>query len=435
MRKFRTLIRIAAFFLMIPILSGCGKPEDDTASPPQRHPELKVVTSYGGTDGNRRHFEEALELYERRTGVTVDDNSGTANEKWKAKVMADFETASEPDVLFFFTDSVTDSLINAGKLVSIEEIREVYPEYAANMKDSMLAVAGDGKHYAVPSYGYWENLFVNRAVLGACGVDMPDADYTWDEFLRDCEQIRSCGYVPISGSLGQFPHYWFEFVVMNNGSVEDHLDIPQLGENGVLIKNAAAMKWLNALHDLELLYSRGFFPGDTMTSDETEVSTAFAEGKAAFMLEGSWMVSWLESYYPDRINDYAVTFVPAKGERLPTQIVGGLSMGYFITRKAWDDPEKRQAAVAFVELLTSEEVLGTFVTTEITALKDGISQEGFSPLQQSAAENNAGITDVTGAVQDTIPAMMRSTLFANIQYVVTDKMSAEEAITEALRVK
>lgn len=145
---------------------------------------LNVVTSYGGDDGNRGNFEAAVKAYEASTGNKVNDGSATSNEEWKAKVLTDFETGSEPDVLFFFTNADAEPFIKADKVVSIEEIRAEYPDYASNMRDSMLAVASDGKQYAVPSYGYWENMFVNKAVLDDCGIAVPGPDYTWDQFLQ-----------------------------------------------------------------------------------------------------------------------------------------------------------------------------------------------------------------------------------------------------------
>ena len=172
---------------------------------------LNVVTSYGGDDGNRANFEAAVAEYEKQTGNKVNDGSATSNEEWKARVLTDFETGSEPDVLFF-TNADAEPFVSAGKVVSIDEIRAEYPDYATNMKDSMLAVASDGKNYAVPSYGYWENMFVNKSVLDACGIEVPGPDYTWDQFLADCQTILDNGYTPIACSLVEVPHYWFEFV-------------------------------------------------------------------------------------------------------------------------------------------------------------------------------------------------------------------------------
>ena len=429
--------RILLFLpVLLLLLSACAAKSDTEAETREtgREPvELYVVTSYGGNDGNRPAFEEAVKAYEAETGNVVIDGSATSNEGWKAKVLADFETGSEPDVLFFFTNADADSIIQGQRVVSIEEIREQYPAYAANMKQTMLAEAADGRHYAVPSAGYWENLFVNTRVLEQCGVQLPGTDYTWDQFLADCETIKNHGYTPIACSLYEVPHYLFEFAVMNNGTLENHLQVPALDENGQLIPDETAEKWVAALTDIQSLYQLGYFPGNTLTAADAQTVTMFAEGKAAFLIDGSWQVGYLSEHHGSHLSDFKVCCVPAKGERKATEAIGGISMGYFITRKAWEEERTREAAVEFVNHLTSDEVLSTFIRTEVTALVDGAFPEGLNTLEQSAADVNAQLTGVCEAVQDTISAEAKSTLFANIQKVVTGRMTPEEAIASALK--
>ena len=148
-----------------------------------------------------------MKAYEEATGNKILDASASSNEEWKAKVLTDFETGTEPDVLFFFTNADAEPIVKAGKVVDIAAIRAEYPDYGSNMRDSMLAVASDGKSYAVPSSGFWENMFVNTKVLEDCGVAVPGPDYTWDQFLKDCQSIKDKGYTPIACSLFEVPHY------------------------------------------------------------------------------------------------------------------------------------------------------------------------------------------------------------------------------------
>lgn len=443
-----TMKRLLALLLVLVMalsLVACGQsaaPAEESAAPsagtdntePAKEPVmLNVVTSYGGDDGNRKNFEAAVKSYEEATGNKVNDGSATSNEEWKAKVLTDFETGSEPDVLFFFTNADAEPFISAGKVVSIDEIRAEYPDYAANMKDSMMAVASDGKQYAVPSSGYWENMFVNKSVLDACGIEVPGPDYTWDQFLADCQTILDNGYTPIACSLVEVPHYWFEFAVMNNGSLANQLEVPTVDADGKLVDDAAAQKWIAALNDLKELYELGYFPKNTLTATDAETVAMFGDGEAAFLIDGSWKVGHFVENYADTLDDYVVSYVPGKGDRSASEAIGGISMGYFITRKAWDDPAKREAAVEFVSHLTSDEVLSTFVTTEVTALVNGAKPSGLNALQQSAADANASITGVVGAVQDTITGEAKGDLFANIQNVVTGKMTAEEAVESAIK--
>ncbi len=443
MKKFLALLLAV---LMVVSLAACGQTaapngsqtadepkESGTTEQPASTPvTLNVVTSYGGDDGNRKNFEAAVKAYEEATGNKINDGSATSNEEWKAKVLTDFETGSEPDVLFFFTNADAEPFITANKVVSIDEIRTEYPDYAANMKESMMATAADGKHYSVPSSGFWENMFVNKTVLEACGVAMPGPDYTWDQFLADCQTILDNGYTPIACSLFEVPHYWFEFAVMNNGTLANQLEVPTLNEDGTLRDDAVSQKWVAALNDLKNLYELGYFPKNTLTASDAETVAMFGDGEAAFLIDGSWKVGYFNENHGDELENYSVSFVPGKGERKATEAIGGISMGYFITRKAWDDPAKREAAVKFVETLTSDETLSTFVTTEVTALVNGAKPAGLNALQQTAADVNAEITGVIGAVQDTISSEAKADLFGNIQKVVTGQMTAEEAVASAI---
>lgn len=441
MKKNRLLALLLAAMMLLGLLAGCsGKPtggtptqnpggsqeSKDPTQPANTPVELNVVTSYGGDDGHRKDYETAVKAYEDATGNKILDASATSNEEWKAKVLTDFQTGTEPDVLFFFTNADAEPIIQAGKVVDIATIRAEYPDYADNMRDSMMAVASDGKTYAIPSSGFWENMFVNTKVLADCGIDIPGPDYTWDQFLADCQTIKDKGYTPIACSLFEVPHYWFEFCVMNNGTLANQLDIPADASD------AAGQKWCAALNDMKDLYEKGFFPANTLTATDAETVQLFGDGDAAFLIDGSWKVSYFMENYPDNLGDYAISYVPAKGERKASEAIGGISMGYFITKKAWDDPAKQAAAVEFVKHMTSDDVMSTFVTTEVTALKNGVSPSGLNELQQSAADANAYITGVIGAVQDTITSEAKTDLFGNVQNVVTGAMSAEDAVNSAI---
>lgn len=435
MKKNRFLALALTGALTLGLLAGCGggdKPgsagndKSNSGGQPAASVELTVVTSYGGDDGNRKNYENAVASYEAATGNKIMDASGTSNEEWKAKVLTDFQTGTEPDVLFFFTSTDAEPIIQAGKVVDIATIRAAYPDYADNMRDSMLAVASDGKNYAVPSSGFWENMFVNTKVLADCGVAVPGPDYTWDQFLTDCETIKAKGYAPIACSLFEVPHYWFEFCIMNNGTLDSQLDIPASAADAV------GQKWAAGLNDIKDLYEKGYFPVNTLTATDAETVQLFAEGEAAFLIDGSWKVNYFVDNYGDQLSDYAISYVPAKGQRKASEAIGGISMGYFITKKAWDDPAKQAAAVEFVKHMTSDDVMSTFVTTEVTALKNGASPSGLNPLQQAAADANANITGVIGAVQDTVTGECKADLFGNVQNVVTGKMTAEDAVASAI---
>ena len=398
------------------------------APAPAEPVSLTVVTSYGGDDGNRANYEAALAGYEAATGNKVLDASATSNEEWKAKVMTDFETGTEPDVLFYFNGNDSDAIVSAGKVVSLDDIRAAYPEYATNMKDDMLVPSSvDGKIYSVPVNGYWESMYVNTKVLSAAGVTLPGAEYTWDQFLLDCQKIKDAGFTPVAVSLQEVPHYWFEFTVYNNGNTGNHLTLPAASTD------ETGMKWAKGLEDIKALYDAGYLPENTLTATDAETVQLVADGQAAFLIDGSWKIGFFQTNCADHLEDFALAYVPAKGERQATDLIGGISMGYYITKKAWDDPAKRDAAVKFVEYMTSDEQVSIFSVTAVTALKNGVTPAAnLDSLQKSAIAMCAGATSVVGAVQDKLTAEQRGDLFANVKNIVTAKITAPEAIDSAL---
>ena len=129
----------------------------------------------------------------------------------------------------------------------------------------------------------------------------------------------------------------------------------------------------------------------------------FTSDKAAFLIDGSWKVGGIEEAVDD-IDNYTVTYVPGKGNRKSTDLIGGLSSGYYITKKCWDDPEKRAAAVDFIEYMTSDEMVSKFAGSSATALKNGatVDADSMSSLANAGVELCAGATGISPAVQDSL---------------------------------
>lgn len=384
--------------------------------------ELTVVSSYGQEDGNRGNFETAFKAWETETGNTVRESSATADEAWKGQVLADFEAGSEPDVLFYFALADLDPLLSGDKVVALDEIRAEYPDYADNMDETKMPVSSDGKMYVVPTTGFWESLFCNDTVLAAAGVEAPGPDTTWDEFLVMCQKVKDAGYTPIACAINHIPHYWFEFLVSNAGGLDKHLTFP--GDDP-----AVRQAWIDGLEGFKDLYDRGFFPENTLTATDDETMQLMAEDKAAFAGDGSWKVGWFENNAdPDNIT---TTYVPGTNKRAATEIIGGVSMGYIITRKAWNDPAKRAAAVSFVEHMTSDEVVGLMSKTNLgtNALLKSPALGGFdNRVRETAYAMATGATAQVGAVQDRVAGTARDELFSSIQLIATGKMDAAEAV-------
>ena len=423
MRKALALVLCGA---MAVSMVGCGssnsgkKTSDETS---KKSVELSVTTTYAGEDTNAQNYKDAVAAWESKTGNKVDDSSATSDETFKSRITTDFETGSEPDVLFFFNGVDSNQFVEQGKVVSVDEIRKEYPDYASNMKDDMLGASPvDGKNYSIPVNGFWEGMFVNKEVLKKAGVDVPTKDTTWDEFLQMCEKIKKAGYTPIAASLLEIPHYWFEYSIYNFDSPTTHNTVP------AKVDDTAGKAWVSGLEDIKTLYEKGYFPANTLTAKDDETFQLFTNDKAAFLCDGSWKVGGIESAVKDPEN-YTVTYVPGKGDRKSTDIIGGISMGYYITKKAWDDPEKRAAAVDFVEYMTSDEMVSKFAGTGVTALKNGTTPaDNMTALSKDAVTFSAGVTAISLAVQDNLSEAVRKPIFGEMSSIVQGKTAVKDAV-------
>lgn len=424
-------------------LVACNVPDND---PPgfdkKKEVVLEVVTTFAGTESNVDVYRNAYKDWETETGNKVEDMSVVSDEMFKTKIITDFETNSEPDVLFFFNGADANSFIEAGKVVSIEDIRKEYPEYVSNMIDEKIPPSlVDGKQYAVPVNGFWEAMFVNTEILEKSGVDLPGADYTWDQFLIDCQKIKDAGYIPASVALGEIPHYWWEACIFNRTGIDNHIAVPES------VDSKLGQAWVAGINDIKDMYNAGFFPENTLSLTEVDSVQLFTDEKAAFLVDGSWRVGSIvtgcqtdatdpATLDTEKLDKFSVTYFPGTKVRKATDVIGGMSMGYYITKKAWDNPEKRDVAVSFVEYMTSDEIVPDFSQHTIDVLKERPAIDGskYNGLQIKCMAMMSKYTTLTLAVQDIFNGDCRISTFAGMPDIVLEKISVEDAVAEGLSV-
>ena len=437
-KKLVSLLLVSA--MVASLAAGCGSKQASDSDDGEAG--LSVTTTFAGEDGNAGNYKEAVKAFQKETGIKINDSSAVSDETFKTRVETDFQAGSEPDVLFFFNGADANSFIEEGKVVSIEEIRKEYPEYASNMNDDLIAPSlVDGEKYAVPVNGYWEGLFCNTEVLEAAGVEVPGADYTWDQFMADCQKIKDAGYTPIAAALGEIPHYWWEHTIFNHTTLDTHCEVPESVDKG----NGPA--WVEGMEDVKELYEQNFFPENTLSAKDDETFALFTSGKAAFVIDGSWKVGGIaaacqsdpedpETLDTEKLDKFTVTYVPTKGERKATDLIGGLSMGYYITQKAWEDETKREDAVKFVEYMTSNDMVAKFAQHTASALKEApeVDESQFNSLQLKSIQMMSGVTSLTGAVQDLFNGECRTSTFDGMPMIVTGEVNAKDAVAEGLAV-
>lgn len=319
---------------------------------------LRTASCFAGTDASAEAYVELLKAFEEQTGCVIEDNSSVSDEGWKTGVLYDFAAGNEPDVLFFFAASA-DSAPILSRVVPMEEINAAYPDL--NLPETPALREQDGRVYAIPVRSFWEGLFVNTDLFARYGLALPT---TWENLETAIVRFREEGVVPISASLSDIPHYLAEMAVLVCGSPEDHAARPKtLAE--------VPKAWFDGMALIRHLYALGAFADNVTATNESMASQLFRDKKAAMQIDGSWFANSIPG---ESMDTTIVMPMPAYAPQAdPNAFVGGVSMGFYLTRRAWEDPQRRDMAVRLLAWFAREENLSLLGNSRLTgALQESV---------------------------------------------------------------
>lgn len=280
---------------------------------------LRTVSCFAGEDAAAEVYVEILNRFEQETGNTVLDTSSTSDEAWKSAVLNDFAAGNEPDILFFFAAGA-DSAPLLSRVVPLDEINREMPE--ASIPENEALREADGKIYAVPVRGYWEGLYVNTDLFEAYSAPLPE---NWESLMQAVRIFRENGIVPIAVSLSDIPHYLAEMAILACAGKTEQQARPRSYEE-------VPESWVEAMGVIRELTAAGAFADNASATYESASTALFLQKKAAMQLDGSWLVS---SIPPERMDEVAVLPMPSrKGGGTSDCYIGGVSMGFYLTRRA-----------------------------------------------------------------------------------------------------
>ncbi|MEG0325206.1 MAG: extracellular solute-binding protein [Cellulosilyticaceae bacterium] len=445
MKKFSKVIALGvAVTMMGTSMVGCSNKEESAPPPtaektaevaPVKEAEpakeegpapvtLKTVSMFGGTDPMAGIYKESVDQFMAdNPHITVKDSSATADEQWKSNVLTDFAAGNEPDVIYFFTDVNSKTLVEQDKVVSLEEIQAEYPDFASNILPVALdsAKCVDGKQYAVPVRGYYEGIFCNKDLFDQYNLELPT---TWENFEKAITTFAEKGITPIAAALSHIPHYLIEHFILAEGGVADHSN-----------QDVAAVRdtWVNGLTLFKTFNDMGAFPKDAATTKHEIVQTQFANKEAAMFIDGNWAIGNIT----DQENTVLVPFPgTGNGKKDPSDIIGGFSSGYYITRKAWDDPAKRDASVKFIESMTTTDLIKEFVVVAgggSPAADIGVV-EGYTPLAISGSDVAISAKGVDAAIDSWLNKAAWDYLLSKAPGIAAGKEDAAAVADEVIRI-
>lgn len=413
----RRFLILAIVFFIFALTISCEKA---TSSSEKNKITINTVSMFGGENVSAKVYKDIISEYEEKNNVNVNDKSEGVSEDWKTSVKTSFQIDEEPDVLFYYTGAEAESLIESDKLVDIDMIKSVYPDYAKNISDSAMSFMkeSNGKTYAIPVRGFWEGLIVNKDLFDQYNLELPT---TWENLIIAIETFSKTDIVPIAVSFSDEPHYWIEHLILSYGGVQEHRKNLEPGVE-------APESWAKGLDLLKELDTKEAFADNASETTSKEVKQMFKDKKAAMIVEGSWFSGGI----PDQENTTVISFPSYTTEKKQdTDIIGGFSYGFYISKKAWEDPEKRDAVVKFVEEMTSDQSIEKFANAGGAPAATVNELEELSQVQADGVNMASNAKNIEMPIDSRISKNSWEYIISNIPDIISGKENSQEILDNA----
>lgn len=345
----------------------------------------------------------AREYQEKRPNVSIKISSIAEDEARKAA----FASGDVPDICFLYDGEFTDKLAAKNTFVTLEEITARKQEYISGPLETLT-----DSGYALPIISFWEGLYVNVDLFKIHHVPLPDS---YEKFVNAVTYFAATDIAPVSVSFLEMPHYLVENMILSAGSSEEYAFLP---ENGGQIPGS----WALGLDGISALYEDRAFPPGIRYLSEQDALSLFADKQAAMRFDGSWLVGSLAG--KEGVKVFPIYKMSGAGTK---DLLGECVNGFYISRGAWEDAAKWEAAAGFVMELTGAENLGRFADTG-GYVQDKKSPPGTVKLIQSGAEMFAGADSVNIPISLRTNSSMWTYVLLNIPGIADGTVKTAEVL-------
>lgn len=303
-----------------------------------------------------------------------------ANDAYKEKIRTAVGAGNSPTLIYGWSGGTladyvaNDAVVDLGDAAA-ELDERLIPSVAANGEV-------DGTTYAVPNtHTQPVVMYYNQEVLDAAGVEVPT---TYDELLDAVGTLKDEGTIPIAlAGQSVWPELmWIQYLTDRIGGPEVFQAVLD-GEEGAWSDPAI----VEATTKIQELVDAGAF-GDSFGSvnaDQNADTALVHTGKAAFVLQGSWVYPNFLEAAPDLVESGGLgytTFPTVEGGAGdPANIVGNPSNFWSVSADA--TPEAQEAAKEYIstEVLSDDvvdDLLEIGAVPPITGLEDKIAEQADS---------------------------------------------------------
>ena len=284
-------------------------------------------------------IDKAIAKFEHaHPGVKVHYYSGIRKDDYSEWFSRKLLAGEEPDI-FMVLGTDFNQFASMGVMKNLETFIEEDTDFEPEKYFTSAFVSGqyESVQYALPYETVPTLMFVNKTLLTQEGIDMPEENWTWEDFYEICKKVtRDTDGDGVPDQFGSYNYDWMDALCSNGGGVFNKKGTEVALTDSRVVE---AVKYVRSINDL--------YGGEKLTQED------FNGGRVAFM---PLTFAEYRTYktYPYKIRKYAnfqwdCVTMPAGKQGGNISQVDSLLMGISANTK------EEKLAWEFLKLLTYDE--------------------------------------------------------------------------------
>lgn len=354
-----------------------------------------------------------------------------ANDAFKEKIRTSMGAGTGPTLVFGWGGGTLAAYVASDDVVSLEgKMDQVMERLIPSVVDGGRI---DGELYAIPnSQTQPELIYYNKELFEQVGAEFPT---TWTELMDVVGTFTEAGIAPFAlAGASKWPELiWMQFLTDRMGGHEPFAKA--VAQEADAYSDPA---FLEAAKKIQVLVEADAFnEGFGSTVADTRADAALVHtGRAAMLLQGSWVYSSFVQDAPDFVSEGKLGFGPFPaiegGTGDPKNIVGNPSNYWSVNASASEDVQ--QTGIDFLNTLIFDE---TYTKT----LLDGGGVPPVVGIEDDLAANEQGefLTFAYSLVQDAphftlswdqaLPPDQAQELLVNVDRLFIQEITPEEFVS------
>lgn len=335
--------------------AGCGSNEGGNSKQEETKSSdgkvvLNVINYHVGTDYAAEYYDYLFtEFQKTEEGKNVEFKFEEipTTDAYNQKIKLLISSGDLPDIVFNGGNNIINLAVESGKVQDLTSYFEEDPEWKAQFDESSLEFNSvDGKIYGVPVSKEISYIYYNKDLFEQAGLEAPDVAYeTWDDFFKACDTLKEKGITPLgmdTADLGWLTNLWYSGLIGTAGDTGNEF------MNAMYPTDYNTPEVEKATTDLQKMLAE-YTTADAVGGKYDTMATHFFNSEVAMFPNGPWMIPDIRSEekapagFYDKVGimllpEYGMEMVPTPGDMVGAK-----------------DPEKIEAAVAFLKFETSIE--------------------------------------------------------------------------------